>query len=75
MIFPVVDLSGKHGLVGGVANAQSIAAGCAHAFRRAGAELAITYRNDKRCLMWSGRARNGRDDLRALRRAQPWTPT
>jgi enoyl-[acyl-carrier-protein] reductase (NADH) len=26
VIFAVVDLSGKHGLVGGVANAQSIAA-------------------------------------------------
>ncbi len=25
MIFAVVDLSGKHGLVGGIANAQSIA--------------------------------------------------
>lgn len=44
---PVVDLSGKRGLVVGVANAQSIAAGCAHAFRQAGAELAITYLNDK----------------------------
>lgn len=44
---PVVDLSGKRGLVVGVANGQSIAAGCAHAFRQAGAELAITYLNDK----------------------------
>lgn len=44
---PVVDLSGKRGLIVGIANAQSIAAGCAHAFRQAGAELAITYLNDK----------------------------
>lgn len=44
---PDVDLSGKRGLVVGVANAQSIAAGCAHAFRQAGAELAITYLNCK----------------------------
>ncbi|CEG09628.1 Enoyl-[acyl-carrier-protein] reductase [NADH] FabI [Afipia felis] len=44
---PVVDLSGKRGLIVGIANAQSIAAGCAHALRQAGAELAITYLNDK----------------------------
>jgi enoyl-[acyl-carrier protein] reductase I len=37
-------LTGKVGLVVGVANDQSIAAGCAHAFRSAGAELAMTYR-------------------------------
>jgi len=42
----LVDLSGKRGLVVGVANAQSIAAGCARAFRDAGAELALTYRSD-----------------------------
>jgi len=41
------DLDGKKGLVVGIANEQSIAAGCAHAFRRAGAELALTYLNDK----------------------------
>jgi enoyl-[acyl-carrier protein] reductase I len=44
---PVVDLSGKRGLIVGIANAQSIAAGCAHALRQAGAELAITYLNEK----------------------------
>lgn len=43
---PVVDLSGKRGLVV-VANTQCIAAGCAHAFRQAGVELAITYLNEK----------------------------
>jgi enoyl-[acyl-carrier protein] reductase I len=40
-------LKGKRGLVIGVANNQSIAYGCAQAFRTAGAELAITYLNDK----------------------------
>lgn len=44
---PVVDLSGKRGLIVGIANAQSIAAGCAHALRQAGAELAVTYLNEK----------------------------
>src|ERR1700757_3694564 len=40
-------LSGKKGLVTGVANDQSIAFGCARAFRKLGAEVAITYLNDK----------------------------
>jgi enoyl-[acyl-carrier protein] reductase I len=40
-------LAGKVGLVVGVANEQSIAAGCARAFHAAGAELALTYLNDK----------------------------
>ena len=45
---PASDLlAGKVGLVVGIANALSIAAGCAHAFRQAGAELAVTYLNDK----------------------------
>jgi enoyl-[acyl-carrier protein] reductase I len=39
-----VLLAGKVGLVTGVANERSIAAGCAHAFRRAGAELVLTCR-------------------------------
>ena len=39
-------LQDKVGLVVGVANAQSIAAGCAHAFAREGAELVLTYLND-----------------------------
>jgi len=44
---PIVDLCGKRGLVVGIANAHSIAAGCAAAFRQAGAELAVTYLNKK----------------------------
>ena len=40
-------LKGKKGLIVGVANEQSIAWGCAKAFRAFGAELAITYLNDK----------------------------
>lgn len=39
------SLAGKRGLVVGIANAQSIAHGCALAFREAGAELAVTYLN------------------------------
>lgn len=41
------SLRGKLGLVVGVANDHSIAWGCARAFRDAGAELAITYLNEK----------------------------
>lgn len=40
-------LNGKRGLVVGIANAQSIAWGCARAFHEAGADLAISYLNDK----------------------------
>lgn len=43
----IVDLSGKRGLVVGVANQHSIAAGCAAGFRQAGAEVALTWLNDK----------------------------
>ena len=43
----IVNLAGKRGLVAGIANRHSIAAGCAEAFHQAGAELAITYLNDK----------------------------
>jgi enoyl-[acyl-carrier protein] reductase I len=43
----LVNLEGKKGLVVGIANTQSIAYGCAKAFHMAGAELAITYLNDK----------------------------
>lgn len=39
--------AGKKGLVTGIANDQSIAYGCAKAFRRLGAEVAVTYLNDK----------------------------
>jgi enoyl-[acyl-carrier protein] reductase I len=42
-----MPLIGKKGVVVGIANEQSIAFGCADAFRRAGADLAITYLNDK----------------------------
>jgi enoyl-[acyl-carrier protein] reductase I len=41
------SLRGKRGLVVGIANEQSIAAGCARAFAAAGAELAATYLNEK----------------------------
>ena len=40
-------LEGKKGLVVGIANERSIAWGCAAAFRAFGAELAVTYLNDK----------------------------
>ena len=40
-------LEGKRGLVVGIANDQSIAWGCAKAFRAFGAELAVTYLDDK----------------------------
>jgi enoyl-[acyl-carrier protein] reductase I len=40
-------LSSKKGLVLGIANEHSLAYGCAQAFRALGAELAITYLNDK----------------------------
>ncbi|KPL68452.1 short-chain dehydrogenase [Erythrobacter sp. SG61-1L] len=44
---PLVDLTGKRGLVVGIANEHSIAAGCAAAFRQCGARLAATYLNEK----------------------------
>ena len=40
-------LEGKKGLIVGIANDQSIAWGCARAFRAFGAEVAVTYLNDK----------------------------
>lgn len=42
-----MNLQGKRGLVIGIANDHSIAWGCAQAFHEAGAELAITYLNEK----------------------------
>jgi enoyl-[acyl-carrier protein] reductase I len=42
-----VALQGKKGLVVGIANDNSIAWGCARAFRALGAELAVTYLNEK----------------------------
>ncbi|KFI08504.1 enoyl-ACP reductase FabI [Massilia sp. BSC265] len=41
------SLQGKKGLIVGIANEQSIAWGCARAMRDAGAELAVTWFNDK----------------------------
>lgn len=43
----MTPLQDKVALVVGVANTQSIAAGCAQAFAAAGAEVALTYLNDK----------------------------
>src|SRR5690349_14639069 len=40
-------LEGKKGLVIGIANEHSMAWGCAKAFRALGAELAVTYLNEK----------------------------
>ncbi|MGC2748044.1 MAG: SDR family oxidoreductase, partial [Pseudolabrys sp.] len=40
-------LEGKKGLIVGIANENSIAWGCAKAFRAFGAEVAVTYVNDK----------------------------
>ena len=40
-------LEGKRGLIVGIANENSIAWGCAKAFRAFGADLAVTYLNDK----------------------------
>jgi enoyl-[acyl-carrier protein] reductase I len=50
MMAPLVDLSGKRGLVVGIANEHSIAAGCAQAFRDCGARLAATYLNERQSL-------------------------
>jgi len=44
---PAPILAGKKALVVGIANDQSIAWGCAKAFRELGAELAITYATEK----------------------------
>jgi enoyl-[acyl-carrier protein] reductase I len=44
---PGAVLSGKKALVAGIANEHSIAYGCAAAFRELGADLAITYLNEK----------------------------
>ena len=44
---PRPALKGAKALVVGIANDQSIAYGCAKAFRELGAEVAITYLNPK----------------------------
>lgn len=41
------SLSGKKALVIGIANDESIAFGCARAFRAQGADLAVTFQNEK----------------------------
>lgn len=43
----IVDLRGRKGLIIGIANEHSLAWAAARHFRSAGAELAVTYRNDK----------------------------
>lgn len=43
----VLPLAGKRGLIVGISNPESIAAGCARSFHDAGATLAATYLNDK----------------------------
>jgi enoyl-[acyl-carrier protein] reductase I len=40
-------LEGKKDLIVGIANEHSIAWGCAKGFRALGAELAVTYLNEK----------------------------
>jgi enoyl-[acyl-carrier protein] reductase I len=47
ILIPQPVLKGKKALVVGIANEYSIAWGCARAFHELGAELAITYFNDK----------------------------
>src|SRR3954451_20757604 len=47
LIPSAATLEGKKALVLGIANDQSIAWGCAKAFRSLGAELAVTYLNEK----------------------------
>jgi len=46
-IKPNPILAGKKALVIGIANQHSIAYGCAHAFHEVGADLGITYLNEK----------------------------
>lgn len=43
----IVNLDGKVGLITGIANDKSIAYGVAKACRLAGADLAVTYQNEK----------------------------
>jgi enoyl-[acyl-carrier protein] reductase I len=44
---PTVSLEGRKALITGIANESSIAWGCAKAFRGLGADLAVTYLNEK----------------------------
>ena len=50
---PRPPLKGKKALVVGIANENSIAYGCAKAFRELEADVAITYLND--CLLYTSR--------------------
>ena len=43
----LLDLTGKKGLIVGIANEQSIAYGCAKILRLAGSDLALTYQNER----------------------------
>ncbi len=64
-----VALKGRKGLIVGIANDQSIAWGCAKAFRALGADLAVTYLNDKSKKFVEPLARETRGaDLHAARR-------
>ena len=66
-----VSLEGKKGLVFGIANASSLAYGCARAFRDLGAELAVTYCGPKaEPHVRPARGRAGKPDHHALRRAR-----
>ena len=50
-------LAGAKALVTGIANEHSIAYGCAKAFREVGADLAITYANEKAKRLCRGKNR------------------
>jgi len=43
----MMDLTGKKGLIVGIANSHSIAYGCASVLHKAGAELCVSYLNEK----------------------------
>ncbi len=44
---PIIDLTGKVGLITGIANEKSISTGVAEACAQAGATLVVTYQNEK----------------------------
>ena len=62
-------LEGKKALIVGIANDSSIAYGCAKAFDEVGAELAVTYLNEKAAaLRRAAGARAARAAVPAARR-------
>ena len=62
-------LHGKRALVIGIANEHSIAYGCARVFRQLGADLAVTYLNEKaKALRRASRQGTRGLDRHALRR-------